>query len=151
MCAIVDANVANALFSTEAGVKFAEWINSGRGRLVASGRLLEELNSTTARDWIREALIAGRIMDVSEADVRTRTKELESTHVCTSNDPHVVALAQVSGARLLYSHDKDLQSDFKNKRLIDRPRGKVYSTLANNNFLRVHKDLLARRDLCSHA
>ena len=47
--------------------------------------------------------------------------------VCQSNDQHVIALAIVSGARLLYSNDRRLQRDFKDRRLIDPP-GKVYST-----------------------
>ena len=45
-----------------------------------------------------------------------------------SNDAHVIALAQVSGARLLYSNDSDLQDDFKDKSLIDSPRGRIYTT-----------------------
>ena len=47
--------------------------------------------------------------------------------------PHVLALAQVSGARLLYSNDQTLQRDFKNSKLIKNPRGNVYTTLRNKN------------------
>ena len=36
---------------------------------------------------------------------------------CRSNDPHVIALAQINGARLLYSNDEALQKDFGDKRL----------------------------------
>ena len=66
-----------------------------------------------------------------------------------SDDPHIIALAQVSGARLLYSNDKSLQQDFKNKDLINNPRGKVYITNeCRGNFSSGHKKLLVRRDLC---
>ncbi len=148
MCAIVDANVATEVFSTEAGVKFAQWIDTGRGRLVAAGKLLEELEKTPLRNWIQQAINAGLLRTVSAADVEIRTAALKSTQACRSNDPHIVALAQVSGARLLYSHDRDLQSDFKNKSLIDQPRGKVYSTQENKSLLPSHTRLLARTDLC---
>ena len=69
-----------------------------------------------------------------------------------SNDAHVIALAQLSGARLLYTNDGDLQKDFRNKNLVDNPEGKVYSTEAEKNpnkeFRPAHKRLLGRNDLC---
>ena len=52
-----------------------------------------------------------------------------------SDDPHVLALARVSGVRLLYTGDVDLIADFKDKAFIDRPRGKIYSGAANANLL----------------
>ena len=52
-----------------------------------------------------------------------------------SDDPHVLALARVSGVRLLYRADKDLIADFKDKRFIDNPRGRVYSSAANASLL----------------
>lgn len=68
--------------------------------------------------------------------------------MCQSDDTHIIALAQISGARLLFSNDKALHQDFKNKELINNPRGKVYSTLRGSDFRASHKNLLARRDLC---
>ena len=77
-----------------------------------------------------------------------REKELNEEGRCHSNDTHVIALAQITGARLLYSNDKDLHEDFKNKRLIDEPRGKVYSTNEDKNFTNAHEKLLNNRNLC---
>ena len=67
---------------------------------------------------------------------------------CRSNDTHVIALAQISGARLLYSNDIALHEDFGNKRLIDKPRGKVYSTNRHKDFTNAHERLLNNRNLC---
>ena len=39
--------------------------------------------------------------------------ELQDAGACQSNDLHVLALAQVSGARLLYSNDLSLHQDFE--------------------------------------
>ena len=41
-----------------------------------------------------------------------------------SDDPHVPALARATGVRLLYTGDRKLMDDFKNKELIDRPRAR---------------------------
>jgi len=60
----------------------------------------------------------------------------------------IVALAQVSGARLLYSNDRNLQQDFGNKAFIDKPRGKVCSTLESGDLTKVHKGLLLNKGLC---
>ena len=151
MCGIVDANVAHEVCGSdrpEAGVKFLDWIEARNGRLLVSGQLLQELNQTPFRKWARNALNYGRIRRVPESDVDAKTLELRNEGLCTSDDPHVLALAIVSGARLLYSNDTALQQDFKNKSLIDNPRGKVYSTRDDVDFQRSHYRLLQRRDLC---
>ena len=48
----------------------------------------------------------------------------------------------------MYANDKDLQRDFRNKALIDRPRGKVYSTRVQDDLTSTHRRLLANRNLC---
>ena len=50
---------------------------------------------------------------VNKSDVDARTEQIQSEGAIRSDDPHVIALAQVSGARLLYSNDGNLQQDFK--------------------------------------
>lgn len=52
-----------------------------------------------------------------------------------SDDPHVLALARATGVRLLYTGDPGLIADFKDKKFIDQPRGKVYSSAANAQLL----------------
>ena len=153
MCAIVDANVAPEVFGVgrpAAGKKFFEWINKGSGRLVVGGELLKELdeNSPGFREWFRQALLSGSLKEENDQKVNSRTESLRAVRTCRSNDPHIVALAQVSGARLLYSNDKELHQDFGNGDLIRNPRGKVYSTLRSKDFKRSHKQLLRRKDLC---
>ena len=155
MCAILDANVVPDVFSSDqltAGKEFFKWINSGIGRLVVGGKLLEELNRTSARVWARRALNRGLIRSVSEGKVRERTEKLQNEGLYGSDDPLVIALVQVSGARLLYTNDEKLQRDFRNKNLVDNPAGKVYSTKPKNNpnkeFRPVHRNLLRRNDLC---
>ena len=153
MCAIVDANVVAEVFGLSrpsAGEKFFEWINSGKGRLVVGGQLRRELYdaSNNFKRWAREALLSGIARDVNDVKVDKRTKQLVADGSCKSNDQHIIALAQLGGARLLYSNDKVLHQDFKNKNLIDLTRGKVYSTSEGKDFTSGHRGLLRRKDLC---
>ena len=153
MCAIVDANVAREVFGPSpqpAGERFFEWLEKGSGRLVAGGKLLEELEASTKdfTKWASEAKASGKMRIIDEAKVDARTDQVRRAGVCESDDPHILALAQVSGARLLYTNDGDLQQDFKKKQLIDNPHGRVYSTRKSKKVTSTHKRLLADKNLC---
>ena len=151
MCAIIDTNIAHEVFGRnrpEAGVKFFDRINSGKMMLLVGGQLRKELFKIGhTKQWIQQALISGEAKLITKG-VNELTEQLNNEDMCKSNDPHVIALAKIGGARLLYSNDTDLRDDFKNRYLIDKPRGKVYSTRKNRRFSDSHKDLLARTDLC---
>ena len=157
MCAILDNNVVHEVFEQDrpaAGKAFFDWIDSGRGRLVGGGRLLEELaRNENFRAWWQAATLSGLATRVGDKAVETETVRLTGRKACRSNDPHVIALALVSGARLLYSNDRDLGDDFRNRKLIGNPPGKVYTTrrgrdaphdFDNTKFRRRHRELLDR-------
>ncbi len=152
MCAIVDANVTNEVFGdnrTQAGKQFFDWLSSPRGQLVIGGRLRIELG----RDrrfirWLEVAIRTGRAHSVSDQQVNDRENELKRRKICTSNDVHVLALALVSGARLLYTNDAALIADFRNREIVANPRGKVYTTGQKVTFTTAHKQLLTARGLC---
>ena len=152
MCAIVDANIASEVFGANtcpASEKFLEWVNKGRGRLVVGGKLLEELEKLSGfREWSQNARLAGIVRTANEDTVNARAEQIRDAGTCQSDDPHVIALAQISGARLLYSNDKALHQDFKRKILVDSPRGKVYSTVEDKSFKQVHQKLLGMKGLC---
>ena len=138
MCAIIDANVAPQVFGTakecrqtEAGKEFFGWISEGKGRLVVGGPLLEELlRIGRLKDWLFRARLTGRVVVCDQETVRHAIQDLRELGRCRSDDLHVVALARVSGARLLFSNEWRLIEDFKNKELISSPRGNVYTTLS---------------------
>ena len=159
MCAIVDAQVAHEVFSADpspAGYEFFEWLLKGRGRLVTGGKLNEELEDCSPgfREWASEAKRAGILIEENRRRVEDRTIELEHDAKHVSDDPHVLALAQISGARLLFSNDRPLGKDFRSKLLIDDPRGRVYHTRDiktlndNKQFSKTHKRLLSDTRLC---
>ena len=153
MCAIIDANVVAEVFGSSrppAEAKFFDWLHDGKTILVVGGRLLRELSdaSNNFTRWAQVVQHSKHMRIVDDAKVNDKTKQLLADRSCKSDDEHIIALAQLGGARLLYSNDGDLHQDFDDKSLIDSPRGKVYSTLRNKNFTRRHRDLLRRRDLC---
>ncbi|MDD9860640.1 MAG: PIN domain-containing protein [Nitrospira sp.] len=141
------------------GLQLLDWLNSGKGRLVTGGKAKEELyyNGNFQR-WVRQKSRAGgRIVVYEEkmsrkemlsalvveygdteieAEIRwIKKQKLPKKMKPKSNDLHVIALARISGARLLYSDDKKLRKDFKNKHLVNSPRGKVYSKEDHQHLL----------------
>ena len=146
MCAIIDNDVVHEAFGdrrTEAGTRFQEWLDRGGSPLVVGGKLLDELDgNATFREWRSTAAQYGRVRRISDRMVQAKTTELEASRSCKSNDPHVIALAQLSGARLLFSNDSDLHTDFGDPALINGPRGRVYSTKERQSFGPAHKHLL---------
>lgn len=153
MCAIVDASVAFEVFGrkrTAAGMRFRDWLDDGRGQLVVGGRALEELvrNRNFAR-WLLEARrTSGRVRQIGGARIRQRQEELVRREVLQSDDEHVVALALVSGARLLYTDDARLQRDFANPAVIADPAGRVYTSRPDGRFTAEHRALLDAKGLC---
>ena len=155
MCAIIDNNVRHEVFGTDdvrtaAGRFLLEWIESGKGKLVIGGKLRQELSDYGRfLEWLPQARRAGHVILVGDDAVDAETTALQARNVCRSNDAHVLALAQVSGARLLFTNDQDLNKDFKNSRILGGVRGRVYTTLQRQDVRKSHRNLLNRTDLCS--
>lgn len=152
MCAIVDANAAYEVFGdnrTPAGAHFYEWLmRRNGGTLVAGGRLLRELNdNSNFRAVFADRLRAGRAKRVPDGEIDSALDELPNELV-ESDDRHVLALANVSGARLLFTNDNALQDDFRNRRIVGGTRGRIYTTGRVRNVTDTHRRLLQRRDLC---
>ena len=169
MCAILDNSARGEVFRnapTERGLIFYNWLNSGKGRLVIGGtKLRAELagnrwqpggesagnrpqpGSANFRKWLPTAIRLGRVTEWDDREIDDATRDLKKDKVCQSNDPHVIALARASGARLLYTNDDDLETDFKNARLISKPRGKIYPNEGWQEFLNDRRN----RRLCASA
>lgn len=156
MCAIIDANVASQLWQdggTPAGRALRAEVENGRFPVVVGGRLREELwgAGDRMRQWLVQLQSAGRLRTVDRMDVDRVTQELEKSRglaSLTSDDEHVVALAMVSGARLLFTNDVRLSRDFKNPQIVSSPRGRVYTTRRSQELNDTHRSLLRRNDLC---
>ena len=78
---------------------FLGWISTGGGRLVVGGRVRLELSRSSPyfRAWMYEALKAGRVISKRDDEVELRETKISQEATFRSDDPHVLALAQVSG------------------------------------------------------
>lgn len=154
MCAIIDANARDDVFGktkSEGGKQFFDWLmKPNGGTFVAGGKLLRELEKDSP-DFVRifaERKAAGRAFQISDEKVDAVEESIKEQRLFRSNDPHVLALAQVSGARLLFTYETtgQLQRDFKNPRILANPRGKVYPHANYQRFLNDRRN----RNLCSY-
>lgn len=154
MCAIIDTDSAYELFlgaSHQAGDRFRQWLSQKKGLLVIGGtKMKSELQKAGSgqRLWLEELRSSQVIREISDSSVDNLAEHLRDSRMCDSNDEHIIALARLSGARLLYSKDRLLHRDFTERSLISKPRGKVYSTAQGSEFRRSHRDVLQNRDLC---
>lgn len=143
MCLIVDADRAHVLFSqpdSEDAVPIWDWLRRD-GILVYGGRLANELGKVgSARRLLVELTRSGRAMLENAGLVEEQEELLRATGECSSNDKHVLALARISGARVLFTNDRMLMRDFCNPRLL-KPKGKIYKRAE-------HRDLLVHRPGC---
>lgn len=153
MCAIVDANVARGVFTEigSAASHFMDQVKDKKIKIVVGGqKLKKEYEKAGMSRWLNEARNAGQVRFEKDEIVDDRAEELALQHEggitrVRSDDYHILGLAQVSRARLLYSSDRDLHDDFTNKELIDNPRGKVYSTSVDEDLADKHRSLLRQR------
>ena len=146
MCLIVDNNTAStAFFSSDRNNPYRlayDWIRYGKGKLVIGGRLWDEYQdvyrnrkrSITERSKLvielaradRAIIYPMAIVDKEEAAVRND---------CDSDDPHIIALAHISGARVLCTDDPLLEKDFKNRALVNSPGGHIYKNPSHFRLL----------------
>ncbi len=150
MCVIIDVNLAFRIFTSVPEADFRpvfDWLHAPdkNGCVVFGGKLLKELSSREAsRRYLLVLLRAGRAYRIPDAMVQSEEQQVTDSGHCRSNDPHVVALARVSGARTLCSHDRALHQDFRNAKLIAKPRGRVYQNATHTHLLR-HDTACPRR------
>jgi hypothetical protein len=139
MCIIIDANVASDMFAEPPhadAVPIFDWLNRRRGKLVYGGQLAVELAKVEkARRWLRAGQQAGITQYIPADRIQYEQRQVTALGLCKSDDPHVIALARASRARILFTRDKSLIADFKNTKLISNPKGRVYSSRNNSMFL----------------
>jgi hypothetical protein len=140
MCLIIDANYAHRVHPKPDadGLPIQTAIVEGRARLVYGGKLAEEyIKMREFTHWVAGLLRAGRARKVSDNDVDQVTAQLTQNGGCCSDDPHIIALARVSGVRLLCSRDDDLVTDFTSADLLN-PKGRVYKRAEHAGLIKEH-------------
>lgn len=130
---IVDANQLSIVFRTPCAQHYLELHQAlilGKRYKVAAmvgGRLRKEYWAVKSlRRLLLELNRIGRILFVNDPLVDNEEAIVKAL-AHRSDDPHVIALGRVSGARVLVSADRNLIFDWRDPALIRNPRGSVYS------------------------
>lgn len=129
MCLIIDNNVRGKVLIHDDPdyIPVKEALIDHKNVMVYGGKLRREYFQSKK---IRKILVtfdqAGIAKAIKDSLVDDETQRVIRLNFCRSDDEHIVALARVSGARLLCSEDEDLHADFTNRVFINSPRGKIY-------------------------
>lgn len=135
MCIIVDADSAHHLSNlTEHGKPVMRWLLKGRGGLVVGGEIKRELTKGGLRETMVILDQAGRLKKLDDKKVDDLAKEIKKSGKCQSNDHHVIAVALISGCRLLYSSDQALHEDAKNCEILN-PTASIYKSKDHQHLL----------------
>lgn len=141
MCVIVDVNIAQRALLQEDDEAYGQLhkalfgVKAPRARLVYGGRLRDEyLVSGTLRRALLRLDQAGRARSVPDSSVNQEEQTVGQLPI-SSDDQHILALARIAGARILCSEDVALRADFKDKRFIAAPRGKIFSNGTHTRLL----------------
>lgn len=139
MCMIVDTDRMGdflAVPETPDAAPIHRWLRRGWGNLALSmgGAFASELFRATKQRLLAYSQ-AGQARIFPGERVADEAHRLQSEGNVRSNDTHVLALARVSGARLLYTGDTALMADFKDGEIIREPRGRIYSGAKNEGLL----------------
>lgn len=140
MSLIIDANCAGDALSGRPSADFVPIVDAllkGVAKLVVGGKLKQEYqrHGPTWR-YLRILDQAGRARFVDDSAVDAEEERLVGAFQLRSDDPHVLALARVSGARLLCSRDQNLHADFDNPEIISDPRGYIYQAAAHRKLIK---------------
>lgn len=134
MCLILDANKFHGFVNQDADMlPVKNWIDNKGGKIAYSPteKFEKELNKTKKMKSLFDAYRkSGKIKLFDEREIEHKKSQLSGL---TSDDPHIIALAQVANVKLLVSGDKNLHADFKNEEFIKN--GKVYQTKNHSKLL----------------
>lgn len=137
MCIIIDANVLSKFLSDPPDADAApihDWIKNKGGTIIfsTSGKFAAEVGRK-ARERLRVLVQRNVAQRVSAKNFQIDADFLKN--LIKSDDEHILALARLTGARILYTANRNLMRDFTSKEIIDKPRGKIYSSWKNKTLL----------------
>lgn len=141
MCIVIDTNMASLIFGKPKdadSIPVINWLTDPQknGCLVFGGKLSKELDRVNnAKRFLKALNAKGRAIMVPKETVDAEEQVVLNKGYCRSDDPHVIALARLSGARTLCSKDNNLHCDFKNLHLISKPKGKIYQDASHSHLL----------------
>ena len=144
MSIIVDANCAVEALNATPTADFAPLLKAiltGAHKLTVGGTKQKREYQRLGQVWRFLKILdqAGRSRLVGDASVDQEERRVAIEVKSESDDPHILALARISGARILCSRDQALHADFTNPMIITAPRGRVYQNASHARLLATAK------------
>jgi len=141
VCLILDVNILHEVFPSPSAdhVAVNKALTNLRATMVYGGELRREYQRAGwFRPFLRRLDQQGSAKVVPDQEVDAQTEEIRLAGGYRSDDPHILALAIVAKVRLLCTDDDNLSTDFKDRQLINNPRGNVYRRASHEHLLRKH-------------
>lgn len=138
MCMIVDACVVSHLSNRTAdGQPVLKWLLDSKAKsgMIVGGRLTAELHKAGIGNLLALLKQTARLHEVEEAILKDDESTLRTSEKFKSNDVHVLALARVSRARLVFTTDRNLGDDLKDKKLVPQ-RISIYKNARHAHLIR---------------
>jgi hypothetical protein len=121
MCILIDANQAHAFTKPSPAMSaIVNWMASG-GRVVTGGKLSDELFGTRFGLLMVELSRRGNLVVYPRSLVDQEIKAVKKLPI-RSDDPHVLAIARISGSRVVVTNDNKLIADLKDKAICSGKR-----------------------------
>ena len=145
MCVIVDADKTGELMKVptpDEARPLREWLGRGGILVYSTGGVFDQQFPKGIRRRVASFSRNIRLMRVAPDAVREKMQtlptkgELRSDRVGGPGDRHILALALASRAEVLYTGDRDLMDDFRDRKVMGALRGKIYSGRKSRRLLR---------------
>lgn len=122
MCLIVDANCCHLLKDgCDDGKLIRSWMIK-KGHMATGGKNYDELRLAGMGRLLKEYRTAGKLKVFTQDRLKEQSRHIDQ-RLMRSNDLHVIELVRVSGSRLVFTKDVDLQSDLRNASLVPKRKG----------------------------
>lgn len=145
MCIVVDPPTLIPMFKADdpEHLNFApvkEWIDTGPGKFVIGGKKFraELMAVGTMIKLLTEFEKRGKVLRQNDADVDQHELTVRDIEPAKDfDDPHLVALVRVSGARLVCTRDQRSHKYLKESRFYEQTCGrpKIYTKAKNSSLL----------------
>ena len=149
MCVVVDADKTGVLLKTPTpaeALPLLNWLRAGGTFVYSTGGIFDLQFPESNRSRLAKLSRSIRLVRIAEEAVwekqQTLPEKLCSDKKKGPGDRHILALALASRAEVLYTGDKGLMDDFRDRKVMGELRGKIYSGPRSKRLL--------RRDICKN-
>jgi hypothetical protein len=143
MCIILDANCLGLFTSADKSMApvSAYFVKNGSIAIGGSKLKTEYKKNGKFVSFLAELVRKGQVLRIDDDDADSLAAAIGNEAIAKSDDPHILAIAALSNARILVSHDQPLHQDFTSTNFFI-PKGRIYQN-------KRHKRLLSNPPKCA--